>query len=273
MSMRRLTDAERRQWGRDGYLVVKGALTPDEVERCIQAVDDLYARYVGPINDGGPQRGMGRRNIYAENDVFIDMIDHPGTFGLVLDLMGSYIGCSVAQATMRTLDPSYKGYIHPDGGEALEQIRVTESSLPLQIKIQYFLTPLPEPNMGNFIVFPGSHLRPWPEERLPAGTDTPGGVPLCVEAGDAVIFPHALWHGPGPNLSDQIRKTLIYRYSQLFMQPWDFDQATPELLARCTPRQRRLLGDVGDWRPGTYYRNPNPADQAALMEGTAEAAA
>ena len=117
---------------------------------------------------------MSRRNIYAESDVFIDLIDHPGTFGLVLDLMGSYIGCSVGQATMRPLDQSYKGYIHPDGGEALEQIRVTETSLPLQVKIQYFLTPLPETNMGNFIVFPGSHLRPWPEERLPAGTDTPG---------------------------------------------------------------------------------------------------
>ena len=57
MSMRRLTEAERRQWGRDGYLVVKGALAPDEVDRCIQAVDDLYARYVAPNNDGAPSRG------------------------------------------------------------------------------------------------------------------------------------------------------------------------------------------------------------------------
>ena len=258
MSMRRLTEAERRQWGRDGYLVVKGALTPDDVDRCIQAVDDLYARYVGPINDGGPQRGMGRRNIYAENDVFIDMIDHPGTFGLVLDLMGSYIGCSVAQVTMRTLDPSYKGYIHPDGGEALEQIRVTESSLPLQVKIQYFLTPLPEPNMGNFIVFPGSHLRPWPEERLPAGTDTPGGVPLCVEAGDAVIFPHALWHGPGPNLSDQIRKTLIYRYSQLFMQPWDFDKADAGATGAVYAAPTAALGGRGRLAPRHLLPQPQP---------------
>ena len=265
--MRRLTDAERLQWRSDGYLVVKGALSPDEVDRCLQAVDDLYERYVGSSEDGAPKKGMGRRNIYAESNVFIDLIDHPGTFGLVLDLMGSYIGCSVAQVTMRALDPEYKGSIHPDGGEALEQIRVTETSLPLQVKIQYFLTDLPEPNMGNFIVFPGSQPRPWPEERLPADTATPGGVPLCVEAGDAVIFPHALWHGPGPNLSDRIRKTLIYRYNQLFMQPWDFDKAEPELLARCTPRQRRLLGAVGEWRPGTYYRNPKPADQAALMEG------
>ena len=181
--------------------------------------------------------------------------------------MGSYIGCSVGQATMRPLDRSYKGYIHPDGGEALEQIRLTETSLPLQVKIQYFLTPLPETNMGNFMVFPGSHLRPWPEERLPAGPETPGGVSLCVAAGDAVIFPHALWHGPGPNLSDQVRKTLIYRYSQLFMQPWDFDKATPELLARCTPRQRRLLGDVGDWRPGDVLPEPQPRGPSGAHGG------
>ena len=88
MSMRRLTDAERFQWRTDGYLVVKGALSPEEVDRCVQAVDDLYERYVGSNDDGAPRKGMGRRNIYAESDVFIDLIDHPGTFGGHRSILG-----------------------------------------------------------------------------------------------------------------------------------------------------------------------------------------
>jgi hypothetical protein len=36
----------------------------------------------------------------------------------------------------------------------------------------------------------------------------------------------------------------------------------------CTPRQRRLLGDLGhDFRPGDFFDAPE--DQAALMSGTA----
>jgi hypothetical protein len=40
------------------------------------------------------------------------------------------------------------------------------------------------------------------------------------------------------------------------------------LFERCTPRQRRLLGDLGhDFRPGDFFDAPE--DQAALMSGTA----
>jgi len=35
--------------------------------------------------------------------------------------------------------------------------------LPLQIKIQYFLTDLEEADSGNFTIVPGSHNRPFPE--------------------------------------------------------------------------------------------------------------
>ena len=268
-SSHRLTEDERLRWVRDGYLIIREALSPQDVAQYTRAVDELYEQNVGPGESADPKKGMSWRNLFEHNDLFIKLVDHPGAFGLVLDLLGSYIQCTVTQAIVRPVDPEYRGYIHPDGGEALEKIRVSESSLQLQVKVMYFLTDLLEPNMGNFVVFPGSHLRPWPKERLPAGSDTPGAAQLCGAAGDAVIFPHALWHGPGKNLSGKVRKTLVYRYNQLFMRPWDYEEVSPEVLAKCTPRQRRLLGDMGaPWRPGAYYRRPTPAEQEALMEGT-----
>ena len=87
----------------------------------------------------------------------------------------------------------------------------------------YLLTDVTEPDSGNFTVFPGSHLRPFAEraERMP-GPKTPGTVPLLGKAGDAYVFPHALWHGPSPNHSGKARKTILYNYCQMFMRAYDY---------------------------------------------------
>jgi hypothetical protein len=54
----------------------------------------------------------------------------------------------------------------------------------------------------------------------------------------------------------------------MFMRPYDFGTPYAALFERCTPRQRRLLGDLGhDFRPGDFFYAPE--DQASLMTGTA----
>ena len=89
---------------------------------------------------------------------------------------------------------------------------------------------------------------------------------LCVKAGDVVIFPHSLWHGAAPNRTRRARKTLIYCYNQMCLRPYDFEKATPELLERCTPRQRRLLGDLGrEYLPGAYF--VPPPDHVEVISG------
>ncbi len=85
----------------------------------------------------------------------------------------------------------------------------------------------------------------------------PGAVPLLGKAGDAYVFPHAIWHGPSPNRSGKARKTILYNYRQMFMRPYDFGTPYAALFERCTARQRRLLGDLGhDFRPGDFFYAP-----------------
>ena len=96
----------------------------------------------------------------------------------------------------------------------------------------------------------------------------PGAVPLLGKAGDAYVFPHALWHGPSPNHSGKARKTILYNYCQMFMRAYDFGSPYAALFDRCTPRQRRLLGDLGhgsDFRPGDFFYAPE--DQESVMTG------
>ena len=91
---------------------------------------------------------------------------------------------------------------------------------------------------------------------------------LKGKAGDCFLFPHALWHGPAPNHSGKARKTLLYNYCQLFVRAYDFGTVPTHLLDQMTPRQRRLIGDLGhDFRPGDYFYVPE--DQAELITGGA----
>jgi ectoine hydroxylase-related dioxygenase (phytanoyl-CoA dioxygenase family) len=143
---------------------------------------------------------------------------------------------------------------------------VTETSRPLAVKALYLLTDVRGTDSGNFTVFPGSHLRPFPDtaENWPT-PHSPGAAQLPGKAGDCYLFSHALWHGPAPNHSGQGRKTLLYNYCQMFMRCYDYLE-TPDILHRCSPRQRRLLGDLGhDFRPGDFFYVPQ--DQAALITG------
>lgn len=233
--MRILTTDQRKQWKKEGYLVLKGVLSPDEVQALLATVDEMDAVL---------------RNVMEDYDIFVDLMDHPVTFPIVRELMGDFIQLSMSQVIVRPPNPKDKGYLHTDGGQAMRTIRVSRSSSPLQVKIHYFLTDLEKPDSGNFTVVPGSHNRTFPETGVKDGSYIPEAVQLRVKAGDAAVFPHALWHGVVANRSELPRKTLIYCYSHQCFRPFDYEKASPELMERCTPRQQRLIGDIGDWKPG-----------------------
>jgi hypothetical protein len=266
-----LSDEQKHRWKEDGFLLLPGLLTPNEVRDLTAAVDAMWEAHLRQP-DAKPEAGMDRRNVMEEDDRFVALMDHPATFPLVLELMGPYIQLSMSEVIVRPPNPEGSALLHTDGGQAMRQIRVTEDSLPLQIKIQYFLTDVASPDSGNFTVVPGSHRRQIPEGGVEGGPYIPEAVQLCLQAGDAAVFAHSLWHGYVKNRSEQPRKTLIYCYSQQCFRPFDYEKASPELLARCTPRQRRLIGDIGAWKPGSYFYSP--ADQIALITGaeTAETA-
>ncbi len=281
---RALTEAQREQWAVDGYLQLEGALSPAEVAFFSDLLDNTVrtqpgyepaatelqrGHYAWKLPDQNKDAFMDRRDLLPYHQAFIDLIDRPAIFDLILDLMGPYIQFSMSQAIIRASTDMFPGYIHTDGGEAQKSIRVTETSRPLAVKVMYLLTDVTAPDSGNFTIFPGSHLRPFPErtERIP-GPKSPGTVPLLGKAGDAYVFPHAIWHGPSPNHSGTARKTILYNYCQMFMKPYDFGGPVKALFERCTPRQRRLLGDLGhDFRPGDFFYAP--LDQEALMTGRA----
>ncbi len=288
--MATLTAEQRRRWAVDGYIHLQGALDPQEVALYSGLIDSIrhqpgweptpdvprghYAWVDRNPTADDPHSFMDRRDIMGYAQPFLDLMDRPNVFDRILELMGPYIVLSMTQAIVRAPTTEFPGFTHTDGGEALRRIRVTETSKPLAMKALYLLTDVEGTDCGNFTVFPGSHLRQIPFDCDAAPTPhTPGAVQLGGRAGDCYLFSHALWHGPAPNHSGQGRKTLLYNYAQMFLKTYDFPTMT-DVMDSCTPRQRRLLGDLGhEPRPGDYFYVPDDQEDVIFQQSAARQAA
>src|SRR4051794_11672570 len=81
-----LTDEQQRQFQRDGFLVIPDALPSGMVDRLLGVVDRLYGQ-------GLQEQGLSKthhwelRNCLPADDLFLELIDWPTTFPLVVDLM------------------------------------------------------------------------------------------------------------------------------------------------------------------------------------------
>ena len=261
--MRRLTDNMRRDWVEKGYILLKGALTRDQVAGYLSATDEVVAKYRETHPEACEQDALNIIQTVERSPNFDSLIDHPSTFGVIVDLMGPYLQIMGTVIYVRYPSGDMPFGWHTDGGASLREFRVAPDSRPLNFKIQYFLTDISADNRANFCFVPGSHRRDFPEEGFAKGAWPEGGVQLVAEAGDAVIFTYGLWHGVAPNEGEDVRRSVTFRYGQLWSRPWDYEKAPPEVLARMTPRQRRLMGDIGpNSAPGAYYA---PEDQFDII--------
>ena len=93
-----------------------------------------------------------------------------------------------------------------------------------------------------------------------------GALPMHLNPGDAFIFEQRTWHGEGKNWSGRLRKTLFFGYGYRWVKPMDYIQMPGELVDRCNPVQRQLLGVVGD---ALSYYLPREEDVPlkAIVEG------
>jgi hypothetical protein len=263
--MNRLTKTMRQQWMEEGYLHIKNVIPRDEAAGYLDVANDVIKCY----EENNPKvRDKGVYTIIQaiEHTAGLDpLMDHPNLFGIILDLMGPYLQIMGTQIYVRypnQKDENLLGW-HTDAGPSLRQIRVTPDSLPLNFKIQFFLTDIPKENCANFCVVPGSHRREFPAERPDKSENPPGAVQLIAEAGDCAIFPNTLWHAVAPNLTDTVRRSVTYRYGQMWCRPYDYEKCPEDVLARMTPRRRRLVGDMGpNYTPTDYFK---PKDQIEII--------
>lgn len=226
---------------RDGFCVVEGALPAPKVAELRAAIDRVKDRLAA----SGHTRetfGLDVRPIVSVDDAFLSLLEWPATFPLAMRCLRHYsIQLNTSHLIMVPPNPKERNIgWHQDGGSpgpAVDGIRPMFS-----LKVGYFLTDLLEPDMGQLMVVPGSHRMQGGPTFKEGSHDPEGAIQVKVRAGDAVVFANPLYHGGAPNRSSSTRIVIYFGYAYRWLKPIDFDAMPAELLARCGPVGRQLLG-------------------------------
>ncbi|MBI4552838.1 MAG: phytanoyl-CoA dioxygenase family protein [Candidatus Latescibacteria bacterium] len=284
-----ITDEQRRRFDEDGFFLMENALTPSEVDDLIAVTDELDARY---RREKGlkPDEPFQVRNVLAHHDLFLRLVDHPVMLPLVVDVMGCNIQIRTSHMDVRpTCPPEYGQQVlgakdsffpwHSDGPNF--GYPITNGQVPfVEVKVGYYLTDLTEHNSGAICVVRGSHrMSPALLQDATYRIAPDRIVEVNVRPGTAMLWRTALWHCLTPNLSTRTRKCLYYGYHYRWIRPSDYVHQDPGLIARCTPIQRQLVGEMGsghrdymgeDLRVHPVSRHWRPEDDDIPLKAWAE---
>ena len=242
-----MTSEQRATFERDGYLVVPGVLSPEEVERYGAVVERRYqaARAENGLFYNG---GIHQLCAVASCPELAPLADHPGILGLVWSVLewNIHIAHSHIDVNPKVENPGPFHYEwHQDGGRQNREI-CTNPRPRFSVKAAYWLSDVSEPGRGNMKLVPGSHAAnriDGPPSRDVEWPDPPGTIEAVANAGDVILFDRRIWHARSDNRSDVVRRVVFFAYSYR----WTVTRDVPPVDdGSFTPVQRQLLGLLPD---------------------------
>jgi hypothetical protein len=236
----------------EGYVIFPGVLNPDEVALLRARMDAMGSQndedYVVPkwcYNKQIPSR-------YHENPDLLDYIDRPGVVDVAEAIHGGgeAYGCRVAGGSSWITGAGRAMGIHIDWMPVELPESVHEDPnvrVPILSSTAHFYLNDMVAELGPTTVIPGSHKA----GRPPRGESTWRGVTpkaVMVKAGDVCLFRADLWHGAHKNTHPTERRYMLQVFYvngalRTHYPPMTYESLwNPAVLAKATPRQRRLLG-------------------------------
>lgn len=240
-----MTDQQRLFFETNGYLVIPGALSPEELARVREAAGRAERLW-----RSDPSRlGLRKPNLeqvqapIEYDDRFLDLMEHPKVFPLVREILGDDV--SMIDNDYFISPPHTR--THANWHHDVAMPGVDHPRSVLMVKVFWLLTDV-APDGGATAVLPGSHRFPpgfeIPRPENPA--DMPNHVRMAHPAGTAWLFNGRIYHAALDNDSDQPRRVLIYNYGHFWMKVWDGYAPSERLLREAkTPWRKQLLG-IGD---------------------------
>lgn len=244
-----MTDEQRILLETNGFLVVRGALSPAELVGVRDAANKAEALW-----RSDPTRPGGRSNVLEQvlapieyDERLLELLWHPTMFPLVRAILGndvSMIDNDYFITPPRT--PRTHAGWHNDVGMG----GVYHPRSVLMVKVFYLLSDV-NANSGGTAMVPGSHRFPmdfkFPEVEDPR--TMPGAIQMTGKAGDAYLFNGRVYHCAVNNDSDVPRRVLIYNYGHFWMKQWQGYEPSARLIEEANasgdPVRMQLLG-IGD---------------------------
>ena len=265
------TQMEEYLFDLNGYLILKGALTPQQVDACNATYDELEeaGKFIQgngwwgnvAVSNTGRQEGLGFQQLYEAGPVWEELLDHPSWYDKAIHFIGTddpenfdgNHGPAFIDECFGTIrGPGGAQRLHSGGhvGTIRTQFRYHAGKFHCgQINILMALTDI-GPGDGATMVVPGSHksnIRHPQTVALERRGDeiamdgVVGAIECHLQKGDALLFVDAIAHGSARRTNPGERRVCVYRYGPswgYFRLPY---RPSPELLERLTPRRRSLV--------------------------------
>jgi ectoine hydroxylase-related dioxygenase (phytanoyl-CoA dioxygenase family) len=243
---RRLTEAQRDQFNRLGFVRVEGVFTPDEVAAVAAAIDPLEAVGERKLREAGGTVSIATADVITftthiarKHPTLKAFAAHPFIKDVCHDLIGDEVRLYWDQSVYKKTGKVQEFPWHQDNGYTF-------------IEPQQYLTfwlPLVDVDEENGCpwIAPGRHLAGTLDHwTTPIGfkclEDAPDAVAVPARAGDAIIFSSLAPHRTGPNLkAGSVRKAYILQYA-------------PD-------------GAVATYRDGRQARQDDPERQFPVLQG------
>lgn len=257
----RLTDAERRQFEEQGFLVVPGVLPAARAQLLASAAERIDAEW-RPKRQLKAHQPLNLLDAIGKDDAFLELLDLPQTFMKVVDILGWHI--QLYHSHLIVTPPLPDGFQprqprlgwHQDSGRLNLELE-GEPRPRVSLKVGFFFSSAVESDRGNFHVVPGSHRHNRLQLPVDETQDHPHATPVLADAGDAVFFDRRLWHAAGLNRSRITRKVLFLGYSYRWLRPRD-DMTVARYMKAADPVRRQLLGASANG--GFGYTSPAEED-------------
>ncbi len=228
----------------DGFALIRGVLSPDEVSAARTRIDrlkPLHWDFVGATDH--------YKNVFNRDPFWLSFLDRES----VIDLAELALGrsCHIIGETAWRSHPGHRGVgVHLD----YLPMEWPEPGVPDGFTVpmflctaHFYLSPQPVELCPTYVI-PGSHRAGRKPGRWELHWRGRSAQPVLCDDGDVLFFRSDLWHSGSDNRTgDQTRYLLQVHYGRREMAQhfspflaWRFD---PAVLAACTPRQLRLLGD------------------------------
>lgn len=266
-----VSEMDRYLFDLNGYLIIKNALTPAQVDAMNTTYDEVeeHAKsnagrsWFGNVlvNNSGKQEGLGMQQLYEAGPVWEELIDHPSWFDKIKHFVGTddpenfdgHHGPAFIDECFGTIRHAGDAQrLHSGGhvGTIRTQFRYHAGKFHCgQVNILMAMTDI-GPGDGATMVVPGSHKSnlPHPQtvpvEKRAGDASSMDGVAGAIEAhlekGDALLFVDAIAHGSARRTNPGQRRVCVYRYGP----SWGYFRLpvrpSAELLDRL-PEQRRKI--------------------------------
>ena len=234
---------QRKQLDKEGYLIFRNVLSPAQVDRILNRLEELWAAegdHAGEENYIEP--GVRRlANLASKGDSFRSLFAHPQ----VLEVVEAVMGPDVRVAMVNARDvPPYTGVrmsFHMDSDKG----RVRDEQGYSAATAIWMLDEFSLANGATAFV-PGSHLLgKSPREMLAdVNASHPGELVIEGQPGDVLVFNGHCWHAGRPNETAHHRRAVLVHYLRADVpRPENRRQhLQPDHANLLSVRERELLG-------------------------------